>query len=119
VSAPPTWSVTPSDVDARIAGPDEHIHGTIEVRVVSREPFVLENTFAPGTLVTQHSHTSDTLYVFKAGEFTIEGEGTFRAGDVRFVRGGHAYGPEWAGDEGATLLIISVGGPFGTEWTPD
>jgi quercetin dioxygenase-like cupin family protein len=111
-----TWSVTPSEVEPRVAGPDDNIHGTIDVRVVSREPFVIENTFAPGTLVTQHSHTSDTLYVFRAGEFTIEGEGTFRAGDVRFVRGGHVYGPEWAGDEGATLLIISVGGPFGTDW---
>jgi hypothetical protein len=27
-----------------------------------------------------------------------------------------AYGPEWAGDDGAVLLIVAMGGKFGTTW---
>jgi quercetin dioxygenase-like cupin family protein len=112
---PYSWRATPSTIEPMIVEHTQEIDGRIDVRVLSRDPFVIENTFAPGTRVIRHAHTSDTLYVFRAGEFTIEGEGVFRAGDVRFVRGGAVYGPEWAGDEGATLLIISYGS-FGTDW---
>ena len=31
----------------------------------------------------------------------------FHPGDVRWVRGGLTYGPEWAGPQGAVLLIVA------------
>ena len=114
----PVWSVNPSQVEAVIAE-NEHIKGHVEVRVLSRNPTVLENTFPPNTWLGRHEHGSDTLYVIKEGEFHIEGEGVFHPGDVRFVAKGHAYGPEWAGPNGAKLLIIAVNGSFGTEWIDD
>lgn len=70
--------------------------------------------FAPEQVGTRHCHTSDTLYVFLQGSFIIPDEGTYLAGDVRWVEAGRAYGPERAGPEGATFLFVSLG-PFGTE----
>lgn len=46
------------------------------------------------------------------GELVIEGEGSFFAGQVRWVRGGFAYGSEGAGPEGCELLYFSLG-PYG------
>lgn len=69
--------------------------------------------FAPGQSGSPHWHTSDTLYVFLQGELSIPDEGTFRAGQVRWVPGGLAYGPELAGPEGCAFLFASLG-PFGT-----
>jgi quercetin dioxygenase-like cupin family protein len=115
MSDSPTWRVRAADVPLHPVA-DPHIEGDIEVRIISREPFVLENTFAPGTRVAAHSHGCDTLYVFKAGQFHIEGEGLFEAGDVRFVRAGHVYGPEWAGEDGAVLQIIGLAPGFNTEY---
>jgi mannose-6-phosphate isomerase-like protein (cupin superfamily) len=116
MSDSPTWRVTPSELPLHPVSDPTHIEGEIEVRVVSRDPFVLVNTFAPNTKVTAHSHGCDTLYVFVRGEFHIEGEGVFRAGDIRFVRAGHVYGPEWAGPEGATLQIIGLAPGFDTAY---
>jgi quercetin dioxygenase-like cupin family protein len=113
MSDSPTWRVRPSELPLHPVT-DQHIEGDIEVRIVSREPFVLENTFAAGTRLPVHSHGCDTLYVFKEGEFHIEGEGVFHAGDIRFVRAGHAYGPEWAGPDGAVLQIIGLAPGFNT-----
>jgi hypothetical protein len=113
MSDPPVWRVRPSELPLHAVS-DQHIVGDIEVRVVSRAPMVLENTFGPGTRLPAHSHGCDTLYVFKAGEFHIEGEGVFLAGDIRFVRAGYVYGPEWAGPNGAVLQIIGLAEGFNT-----
>lgn len=59
-----------------------------------------------------HWHTSDSLYLVTKGELVIEGEGSFFAGQVRWVRGGFAYGSEGAGPEGCELLYFSLG-PYG------
>ena len=75
-----------------------------------------KSTFPPNGRLDVHSHPNDTLYVIRSGEFHIEGEGVFRPGDVRWVRGGLTYGPEWAGPEGAVLLIVALNGAFGTTW---
>jgi quercetin dioxygenase-like cupin family protein len=118
MSDSPTWRVRPSELPLHPVT-DQHIEGGIEVRIVSREPLVLENTFAAGTRLPVHSHGCDTLYVFKEGEFHIEGEGVFHAGDIRFVRAGHAYGPEWAGPDGAVLQIIGLAPGFNTVYPED
>lgn len=111
----PFWKKNPADIEPVVAQ-NEHIKGEVHVRVVSRHPTVLENTFPPDTWLARHSHGSDTLYIVKEGEFHIEGEGVMRPGDLRFVAKDHAYGPEWAGPNGAVLLIVAVNGDFGTEW---
>ena len=93
---------------------DPHIEPYVEVRKLSSEPSIREVTFPPNGRLDVHSHPNDTLYVIRSGEFHIEGEGVFQPGDVRWVRGGLTYGPEWAGPEGAVLLIVALNGPFGT-----
>jgi hypothetical protein len=56
-----------------------------------------------------HWHLSDTVYLVMEGEFEVEGEATYRVGDLRWVRGGFAYGPESAGPDGVVYMFISLG----------
>ena len=114
----PTWRVRPSELPLHPLS-DTHIEGDLEVRIVSRDPFILENTFGPGTYLPVHVHGCDTLYIFKEGEFHIQGEGVFLPGDIRFVAAGHAYGPEWAGENGAVLQIIGLAPGFNTVYPED
>ena len=66
----------------------------------------------PNHRAAPHWHTSDTVYLVTEGEFVIEGEGSFFPGQVRWVRGGYAYGSEGAGPEGCTFYFFSLG-PYG------
>jgi hypothetical protein len=66
----------------------------------------------PNHRAAPHWHTSDTVYLVTKGELTIEGEGSFRPGQVRWVRGGFAYGAEGAGPEGCEFYFFSLG-PYG------
>jgi hypothetical protein len=59
-----------------------------------------------------HWHKSDTVYLVRRGELTVPGEGTFREGDIRWVRGGFAYGGEIPGPDGVEFIFISLG-PYG------
>ena len=43
------------------------------------------------------------------GEFIVEGEGSYREGDLRWVRGGFAYGPEQCGPDGVEYMFFSLG----------
>ena len=58
---------------------------------------------------TPHWHLSDTVYIVTKGEFLVEGEGTYREGDLRWVRGGFAYGPEESGPDGVEYMFFSLG----------
>ena len=62
-----------------------------------------------GRKAAAHWHLSDTVYIVTKGEFIVEGEPTYRVGDLRWVRGGFAYGPEQSGPEGCEYLFISLG----------
>jgi hypothetical protein len=42
----------------------------------------------------------------------VEGEGSFFPGEIRWVRGGFAYGAEGAGPEGCEFFFFSLG-PYG------
>ncbi len=65
---------------------------------------------AAGRKAEPHWHLSDTLYIVTEGEFLVEGEPLpYRKGDLRWVRGGFAYGPESSGPDGAEYLFISLG----------
>jgi quercetin dioxygenase-like cupin family protein len=65
--------------------------------------------FAPNYRAPSHWHPSDTIYIITQGEFSVEGEGTYRPGDVRWVRGGTAYGSEMAGPDGCEFYIVAMG----------
>lgn len=67
----------------------------------------------PGASSPRHWHPSDTVYIVRRGELVIPGEGTYREGEVRWVRGGTAYGPEMGGPDGVEFYFVSMG-PFGT-----
>lgn len=70
---------------------------------------VLVFTLPPNYVGKVHWHPADTVYVIRRGEFTVEGEGTFRVGDVRWVKAGTAYGPEGAGPEGCDVMLMGAG----------
>ena len=56
-----------------------------------------------------HWHPADTVYVVRRGQFTVDGEGTYEVGDIRWVKAGTVYGPEGAGPEGCEVMLIAAG----------
>jgi quercetin dioxygenase-like cupin family protein len=98
---------------------DPHIEPYVLVRRFSTDPAIREVTFPPNARLEVHSHPNDTLYVIQSGEFRVDGEGVYHAGEIRWVRGGAVYGPESGGPDGAVLLIVSLGGPFGLTWADE
>ena len=62
-----------------------------------------------GRKAKPHWHLSDTLYIVTRGEMHVEGEEPYRTGDMRWVRGGFAYGAESPGPDGVDFLFISLG----------
>lgn len=72
---------------------------------------MLLGRFPAGYVMPLHYHPHDIAYVITAGELIIDGEGTYRPGDVRWTKGGTIYGPERAGPEGCEFYLISAG-PF-------
>lgn len=85
---------------------------------MEKGPWCTYIKFGPNVEEASHSHGHDTIYLFMAGSMTIGEEGTFRAGDVRWVRGGHFYGPEAAGPEGVEFFLISLGPEMAPNYTP-
>jgi ectoine hydroxylase-related dioxygenase (phytanoyl-CoA dioxygenase family) len=65
-----------------------------------------------------HHHYGDVLYLYVRGEHTVEGEATYVAGDVRWVRAGHRYGPETTGPEGGSWWVLSSKNPLPVEVPP-
>jgi hypothetical protein len=70
---------------------------------------VLIFTFTPNYVGKVHWHPTDTVYVVRRGQFIVEGEGTFEAGDLRWVKAGTPYGPESAGPDGCEVMLIGAG----------
>jgi hypothetical protein len=70
---------------------------------------VMQVRSAPDSWAAGHWHLSDTVYIVTKGELIVEGERPYRAGDLRWVRGGFAYGPERSGPEGCEYLFFSLG----------
>jgi quercetin dioxygenase-like cupin family protein len=110
------WTIADHD-NARFE--DDHVEPYVHLRRISADPAIREVTFPPHATLGVHSHPCDTLYVIQAGEFIVEGEGSYRPGELRWVRSGVTYGPERAGPDGATVLIVSTNGPFGVRWGHD
>jgi quercetin dioxygenase-like cupin family protein len=95
---------------------DKHIEPYVYLRRISADPAIRQVTFPPNASLAVHSHPCDTLYVVQSGEFIVEGEDTYRPGDLRWVKAGVTYGPERAGAEGAVVMIVSTHGEFGLRW---
>jgi quercetin dioxygenase-like cupin family protein len=95
---------------------DEHVEPYVNLRRISADPAIRQVSFPPNATLGVHSHPCDTLYVIESGEFIVDGEGTYRPGDLRWVRAGVMYGPERAGADGAVVMIVSTNGPFGVRW---
>jgi hypothetical protein len=74
-------------------------------------PYVLRVEDPPNTTRAKHLHRGDVVYFYVKGEHRIEGEQLYRAGDVRWVRAGQAYGPETTGPEGAAWWVVSFRDP--------
>lgn len=70
---------------------------------------VLTFTLPPHYVGKVHWHPADTVYVVRRGQFTVEGEGTYEVGDIRWVKAGTVYGPEGAGPEGCEVMLIAAG----------
>lgn len=76
------------------------------------QPFVFLVEDPPNKTRPRHRHHADVLYVYVKGEHIIEGEATYRAGDLRWTRAGHVYGPETTGAEGGAWWVISYADPI-------
>lgn len=97
--------------------PDPHQRPTTPVRILrSAEPFLIEADFPPDFHAGLHWHPHDTIYLMTAGEMRIGEEGSFGPGSLRWVKAGHAYGPEEAGPEGTRFHLFSLGGEIGLNW---
>jgi hypothetical protein len=91
--------------------PSPHVFTKTLIDPASGNFFMLVR-IEPGAPGPSHWHPSDTIYIPRRGELHIPGEGVYREGDVRWVKGGYAYGGELPGPDGVEFLFISLG-PYG------
>lgn len=68
-------------------------------------PVVILSKFAAGEVVEPHTHGCNYLEYIIEGSQKV-GKVEFKAGDVRWARGGAGYGPITVGPEGCTVLIV-------------
>lgn len=96
---------------------DPHGRPTTPTRILrTSEPFLIEADFPANFYAGLHWHPHDTIYLITRGEMRIGDEGSFRPGDIRWVKAGHAYGPEESGEEGVQFHLFSLGGDIGLNW---
>ena len=109
--------ITPSEVEWE-QFLDPHGRPTTPVRNLNFEggPNLLEAKFPPNFYAGDHWHPYDTIYIFTQGEMKVGGEGSYKPGDIRWVKAGHVYGPEEAGPDGLTFYIMALGGEVGLNW---
>jgi len=108
--------ICPDDLDWETFH-DPHGRPTTPTRVLrDREPFLIEADFPANFYAGVHWHPHDTIYLITRGEMRIGEEGSFRPGDIRWVKAGHAYGPEEAGPDGVQFHLFSLGGDIGLNW---
>lgn len=92
---------------------DEPDHPGVRMRFFGESmdsgPWVMQIQFAPDYVEPKHWHEHDTIYIVIRGEMRVADEGTYRVGDLRWVRGRTFYGPETAGAEGCEFWLVSNG----------
>lgn len=85
--------------------------------LLTDDPYLLRVKFVPEYVAGEHWHPNNTIYFITEGRMMFGDEGWYETGDIRWVIGGHSYGPEQPGSEGVTFLLISVGGEIGLNWS--
>jgi len=92
---------------------------TQPVKIICDEsPWVIETTFEPDYIATDHWHAFNTLYFIMDGEMQFgEDEPIYKKGDIRVVKAGYSYGPEKPGKDGVKFILISNGGPVDLNWS--
>lgn len=98
----------------------EHMTEPIKVQFLGESwekgPWIVPNKFPPNTKADEHAHNHTTCYYILKGSMTFnDGSGWYHAGDLRWIRPDHQYGPEEAGPEGVEFLLISDG-PMDVQW---
>ncbi len=68
-------------------------------------PLVVLTKFAPGEVVTPHTHGTNYFEYVVKGEQTV-GKTRFGPGDIRFAKAGTGYGPITAGPRGCMVVIV-------------
>ena len=67
--------------------------------------WVIETTFEPDYIATDHWHAHNTLYFIMDGEMQFgENEPIYKKGDIRVVKAGYSYGPEKPGKDGVKFI---------------
>ena len=79
-------------------------------------PWIVPNKFPPNARADAHAQNFDTIYYIIKGSMTFnDGSGWYREGDLRWARANVEYGPEEAGPDGCTFLLVSAG-PMNIQW---
>lgn len=109
--------IRPSEVEWEMFH-DPHDRPTTPVRALAVEngPNLLQAQFPPNFSAGDHWHPFDTIYLITKGEMKVGGEGSYRPGDIRWVKAGHVYGPEEAGPDGCEFFLLALGGEVGLNW---
>ena len=109
--------IRPNDIEWEIFH-DPHGRPTTPVRnlAVENGPNLLQAQFPPNFHAGDHCHPNDTIYIITKGEMLVGGEGSYRPGDIRWVKAGHVYGPEEAGPECCEFFLLALGGEVGLNW---
>lgn len=91
---------------------------TQPVQVLAAEdPYILRTRFVPEYIAGEHWHDFDTVYFVTDGSMQFGAqEPMYHAGDIRWVKGGHSYGPEQPGPHGVEFVLVSIGGPVNLHW---
>lgn len=88
-----------------------------EIRTLcSEDPYIERVQIAPGGSLAEYHHDVDALYLVFSGTMEIAGEGFFDTEEIRWVPAGHATANTTAGDQGADLIIVGIGGLATFEW---
>ena len=86
--------------------------------ICDESPWIIETTFSPDYIASDHWHNHNTLYFIMDGEMEFsENEPLYKKGDIRVVKGGYSYGPEKPGKDGVKFILISNGGPIVLNWS--
>ena len=77
---------------------------------IENSPAALRVRWAPSCQIPYHYHPTGALYFIQYGQMFFEGDGPvpdvpINKGEVRWVRPGFAYGPEYNSNTEGTLIL--------------
>ncbi len=84
--------------------------------VCDSDPYIQRVQIAPGGRLPAYHHDVDALYLLRAGNMEVDGEGGFETEDVRWIPAGQSSGAVTAGPSGADMVVIGIGGLAAFAW---